>query len=102
MGAGLFATIALAATGLIIEASPAAAAPTGCRVGAASYSKGGWGSVVCNDGRGYYRAMLYCADNVQGTVGGTYYFGPWRAIGEFAYAACSSNKWLIAVGWDLA
>ncbi|MBL7254984.1 hypothetical protein [Paractinoplanes lichenicola] len=97
----LVTTLVAAAVG--VAAAPASASATSCSRLYAKWGLGGSGTFWCQKGSGYYRTMIYCATNVQGTSGGAYYFGPWNHTENSSIIgkSCPSNKYLIAVGYDL-
>ncbi|MFD0520069.1 hypothetical protein [Paractinoplanes durhamensis] len=94
----------MAGTGIAVAAAPASASATACSRITVKWGLGGGGNYWCQQGDGYYRTMLYCATNVQGTSGGAYYFGPWNHTDQNPVLGklCPTNKYLIATGYDLA
>ncbi|MEU4244070.1 hypothetical protein [Actinoplanes sp. NPDC026619] len=94
----------LAGTGIGVAAAPASASAQGCTRLSVKWGLGGGGAYWCQKGDGYYRTMVYCATNVQGTSGGSFYYGPWNHTGDSSIIGktCPTSKYLIDIGYDLA
>lgn len=98
----ILTAVTVAGSGVAVAAEPAAARAEGCSILWEKWGTGGSGAVHCTSGYGYYRAVVYCTSNPQGTVGGIYRFGPWKWPDASSQAACPSDKYFQAVGWDQA
>jgi hypothetical protein len=85
---GLAAAGAVAAVGVLVPASPAAAFPGNCSTGYGGLHTTGY--INCTSGSGEYRARVTC-DN-ENPFGDDYYrYGQWKRVGEGSSTAACSN-----------
>lgn len=90
--------------GITLGAGPATAQAGNCQL-QKGYGANGWTIARCYGGEGYYRAIAYCADNPQGTIGLSRFVGDWRHstwTDGNSMANCNGNKYLIDGGYELA
>jgi len=85
--------------GALVSASPASAAPLGCK-GTPSYGPPGAYKYLCTGGgTGYARAVAYCSNTPGGW--GIYRYGPWMGAGTNApsWAYCEEPYQYLVNGY---